>query len=577
MASSLESGVTARPDANRELNGAGIAARNFADAGLKVARDAESRRVLVAVRTGAVYAEPVDGARPGTYQFVRDWSHSRRGKSTLSFRAGDVVDPVEITAKVTGRTVDDIVDSVAAAVTQRDESKETAKELDRLRRRDNAQQLFNDEKLAAQYEAAGRRPGDSWRLRDYSDLIAEVFAGEVEQPTPTVMPRVDGAAMFYAGKTHSVYGEPGSGKSWLVLAAAAEQITAGRHVLYLDYEDDPQSTFLRLRQLGVGSDVIARYFSYQQPDDHPAMPRAGVTSPVLSAVRDVFDETLAAHDYSLVVLDGVTNALSLAGYNGNDNSEATMWNREVPRYIADHTDDAAVVMVDHLAKSRQGSSPGRYAIGAQSKLGDITGAAYRVDVVDDPAAVTHARIDVIVTKDRHGGAIARCEHTDHGHLFGQFSVTTDTSGAAGQFDAALVGPDGAKKWHSTQTARRLADMQPGVMDRIVSEKGDGLSNPVKVAVAVAHLGGDDGITRAELERQLKVIAPAMYDPWKRSGHLKTYLDRATRAGQVVAAGGNHKRVRSDRDTLPDDAVAVLDALRAVGETDADGELFGPLE
>ncbi|WP_186314495.1 AAA family ATPase [Corynebacterium glyciniphilum] len=546
--------------------------------GLKQETKDGDRRVLVD-KAGNTRAEQVDEL-PGTYRFIHD-TRVTTVRRTKSVNKHDTIDAVGAVALYNGATE---ADTVAASLdgerqrTQRKRSKTVTEKLKRLRDDDEAKQLRNAEKLAAQYEEAGRRPGDSWGARDDdSELVAAVFAGEVEQPTPSVMARVDGAAMFYPGKTHSVYGEPGSGKSWLVLAAAAEQIAAGRHVLYLDYEDGRQTAYNRLRLLGANGDDVVRYFHHREPDEHPSTPKAGETSAVVLGIHKAFDAMLVEHDYSLVVLDGVTNALSLAGFNGNDNGEATMWNREVPRYIADHTDDAVVVMVDHLAKSRQGSSPGRYAIGAQSKLGDITGAAFRVDVVEDPAAVAHARLDVSVTKDRHGGVFAHSAYIDHGHLFGQFSVTTDTSGAEGQFVAALVGPDGAAKWHSAQTARRLADTQPGVMDRIVSEKGVGLTNPVLVAVAIAHLGGEDGVTRAELEQQLKVIAPATYAPWKRGGHLKTYLDRAKKSGQVVWASGNHKRLRSDRDALPGDAVAVLDALRAVGEIDQPGELFGPLE
>src|SRR6516164_9410556 len=64
--------------------------------------------------------------------------------------------------------------------------------------------------------------------------VAAFFAGTApEPPKPVLMHRTDGRALFYAGKLNLVFGDPESGKTMLVLAACAEALRDGRHVVYV--------------------------------------------------------------------------------------------------------------------------------------------------------------------------------------------------------------------------------------------------------------------------------------------------------------------------------------------------------
>lgn len=71
-----------------------------------------------------------------------------------------------------------------------------------------------------------------------------------------------------------------------------------------------------------------------------------------------------------------------------------------PKPLALNT-GAAVLMIDHVTKSGEGR--GRYAIGGQSKMAGLTGAAYTVDVVEPLGRGLRGILSVRVAKDRPGG------------------------------------------------------------------------------------------------------------------------------------------------------------------------------
>jgi KaiC/GvpD/RAD55 family RecA-like ATPase len=66
-------------------------------------------------------------------------------------------------------------------------------------------------------------------------------SGNYSGPQPTLLRRSDGKHLIYPGKLHSFAGVPGGGKSWLAQVLSAQVITAGSIVLYVDFEDAPES------------------------------------------------------------------------------------------------------------------------------------------------------------------------------------------------------------------------------------------------------------------------------------------------------------------------------------------------
>ena len=234
--------------------------------------------------------------------------------------------------------------------------------------------------------------GSSWQPVD----LARIVANEDQEHPPALLARVDGIRLLYPGKTHAVSGEPESAKGWLAMLASAQALSDGLLVLYADFEDSPATAVARLLALGVEPEAITGRFRYLQPDE----PLAGSEA--------VLDAQLALQP-DLVVIDGVTEALTLEGLNLNDNAEVAEWLKLLPRRAAKA--GAAVVTIDHVVKDRE--ARGRFSIGAQHKLAGVD-VAYTLEVVEPFGRGREGHVKVLVRKDRpgfvrqhaHGGRVA---------------------------------------------------------------------------------------------------------------------------------------------------------------------------
>ncbi|WP_284762819.1 AAA family ATPase [Arthrobacter sp. efr-133-R2A-63] len=219
---------------------------------------------------------------------------------------------------------------------------------------------------------------------DPADLGAILDGTAALGPVPSLLLRADGQGLLYPGKTHSLSGEPESGKSWLALAETALQLKAGGLCLFIDFEADKETVVSRLLALGAPPEQIRVNLHYMNPD----------TKPDKAAWK-----RLLAQPYVFAVIDGVTEACAVFGVKSIDNDEVAKWIRAFPRKIAVQT-GAAVLLLDHVTKSTDGR--GRFAIGAQAKLSSVTGAAFTVEVIDLLAPGRMGRLSIRVGKDRHG-------------------------------------------------------------------------------------------------------------------------------------------------------------------------------
>jgi len=198
----------------------------------------------------------------------------------------------------------------------------------------------------------------SWRPVD----LAAVLDGGWQSPEPTVGRRDDGIGLFYPGKSHTVSSETEAGKTWFALAAVLDEINAGHHVVYLDFEDDEGSIGGRLVYLGAHRDTIRDRFHYVRPVD-----------PIgVGANLDDLRHLLATYTPTLGVVDGITEAMVMHGLNPLKNDEIARFGRMLPRRIA--AAGAAAVSLDHVTKDREGR--GRYSLGGVHKLNGLDGAAY---------------------------------------------------------------------------------------------------------------------------------------------------------------------------------------------------------
>ena len=231
-----------------------------------------------------------------------------------------------------------------------------------------------------QDQTAGERR--SWQPVD----LGPILAGNWQPPQPTVGRRADGKGLFYPGKGHTVISETEGGKTWFALCAALDEMRAGNHVLYIDFEDDEGGVTGRLLTLGASRHLIREWFHYIRPEhplDHAA---ANDLREVVVAYRPTFD-----------ILDGITEAMVMHGLNPLDNRDAALFGRRLPRPLASF--GAAVASLDHVKRDGAG---GRYAIGAVHKLNALDGAGYLLENRQPFGVGIMGRSVVKIAKDRPG-------------------------------------------------------------------------------------------------------------------------------------------------------------------------------
>ena len=239
------------------------------------------------------------------------------------------------------------------------------------------------------------RPPASWRPIELTPFLD----GSYQPPVATLFQRTDGVALFYPGLTHTLAGESESGKSLIAQAAATEALSRGWPVLYLDYESDAGAVTNRLLAMGALPAQLTEHFHYVRPEQDPV---TASTNP--AAEYGAFQELLAQR-FALVIIDGVTEALTVSGLSSLDNDEVTRWQRRIPRQFAERT-GAAVISIDHMAKATD--TRGRYAIGAQAKMATVSGASYIVEPKGPLGIGRRAQVELRLAKDRAGTLRNQC-------------------------------------------------------------------------------------------------------------------------------------------------------------------------
>jgi len=238
---------------------------------------------------------------------------------------------------------------------------------------------------------APEKPSDAVLSEDESSWkpvrLADYFDGLFQTPIATILKRTDGNGLIYTGRVHSIYGESESGKSWIAQIATAECLKNDKKVIYIDFESDAIDIVNRLKALGVTRANLLQYFSYIRPDG-----ARDANDPYWQAI-------LQPESATLVVIDGVTESLTMWGGESKDNDAITKWMRLFPRTVATAS-GAAVVLIDHITKNAE--TRGRFAIGGQAKLATIDGAAYLVEPLEALAPGRVGSLTMRVTKDRPG-------------------------------------------------------------------------------------------------------------------------------------------------------------------------------
>jgi hypothetical protein len=194
--------------------------------------------------------------------------------------------------------------------------------------------------------------------------------------------------LFYGDGVHWLQGESESGKTWLGLAVVCELLESQADpVIVVDYEDTRAAVVERLRALGMTRDQYTR-LAYVSGHD--------VSHAELRAHLDVTERS-----YALMLLDGVTSALTAAGANANDGQEVTRWADQVPRRAR------MAICIDHVVKAvddRRGM-----AIGSTAKKSVVTGTSFEVVCIRKFGRGRDGVIELRIQKDKRGGVRGRLE------------------------------------------------------------------------------------------------------------------------------------------------------------------------
>ncbi|MFF5004107.1 hypothetical protein ACFY3G_14830 [Streptomyces phaeochromogenes] len=231
------------------------------------------------------------------------------------------------------------------------------------------------------FAAGAKTSGSDW---DDVDL-SPVLSGSYKPSLPTVGARDDGVGLFYPGRVNGIQGESEAGKSWVALISCLVEINRGNHVFYLDFEDSEEGVIGRLLLIGGIPEVIAERFHYVRP--------GGAPSPML---LKAFVSRVREFEATLVVVDGVTEAMTMMGLELKENTDIAKFGRMLLRPLADT--GAAVVPLDHVVKSSE--SRGRYSLGGVHKLNAVDGVQYMLEAVRPFGINTEGRSRLRVAKDR---------------------------------------------------------------------------------------------------------------------------------------------------------------------------------
>lgn len=321
-----------------------------------------------------------------------------------------------------------------------------------------------DEGEGEDMEAGDNEPASSWTPLS----LDAILDGTQERRKADLFPRADlredgqNQCLLYRGLIHSFHGESESGKSLVLIWEAVRLINAGEDVLWVTFDSDPEEDVARALRMGARKDAIRRHLHYVKPDEPPTM------NP--GAYRSLFyTENGDTKSYALAVIDGVTDAVVLfAGHaKGDPNEIFTQFSRIFPRRLASLT-GACVVLIDHVSKDAE--NRGRFAIGAQAKMSQLTGAAYTVE--PDQTAPTVGGIGYVVLrvgKDRPGD-VRRASGPRRGKDRTQ--------------EAARIRVD------DTGT-RTVVTVEPPMTDPFGSGSVDGIQVPVELMASISRLLEDN--------------------------------------------------------------------------------------
>lgn len=176
---------------------------------------------------------------------------------------------------------------------------------------------------------------------------------------------------------------------------------------------------------------------------------------------------------TLVVLDGVTEAMALHNLELKDNTDVAKFGNLLPGWIAAR--GPAVVALDHVVKDT--TNQGRYAIGGAHKLNGLNGAAYILKNRTPFTIGCTGRSSIYVAKDRPGQVRQHAVTSGKQQWFGDLVMTSLSETSV---DLAIVAPtQGGDEFRPTEYMGRIAAVleadgplsQRAILDRTKGNRG----------------------------------------------------------------------------------------------------------
>ena len=210
---------------------------------------------------------------------------------------------------------------------------------------------------------------------------------------PSLLDRDDGQILVYAGRTNSLFGKPGTAKSYIAILVMCAAMQQGGRVLLVDYEDRPTTLYERTAGMGIEGQFMNvnafRYLDHELFAPEQETARMGAIEWLKGAEKP---------KYSLVVIDAAESAGC-----PSDGAPVMAWIHEHVHVWS--TEGLGVLLIDHLPKRKPIGDNVIGPIGSQAELAAITGSALEVK----GTAWTRKRpgqVSLVVHKDR-GGCLPR--------------------------------------------------------------------------------------------------------------------------------------------------------------------------
>ncbi len=221
----------------------------------------------------------------------------------------------------------------------------------------------------------------------------------------------------------------------------------------------------RARIVGIPEGALGRTLQYIRPEE-PLKGNAPALADLSMAEQDVRP--------ALVILDGVTEAYSLHGWDINKATDAA----EFQKLFGAFANGTTTVAIDHAGKDAT-----RGVVGSQHKRAGLNGAQYEFVPRRREGIGGHSEAEIRVTKDRHGRVR---KFAPHG-LIGRIHVGETVRIVAADTYEAAFGDE--------------ADILVPILQFVEKHRGCS-TKAVREGVSGSHQRIVDGLQRLEVEKRI---------------------------------------------------------------------------